>query len=68
MRPSFVNFARRIVTRKWYMRVRIWLMASMFHCYESRILDAGPDELARISENLTRYANKEAWYKKRIKN
>ena len=68
MKPMLVKTARRIVTRKWYMRIRIWKMALMFKYYDSRILKAGPKELDHISEMLTRCANKEAWYKKKIKN
>jgi len=68
MKPMLVKTARRIVTRKWYMRIRIWKMALMFKYYDGRILNAGPKELDHISEMLTRYAHKEAWYRKKIKN
>lgn len=68
MRPNLVRMARRLVTRKWYMRIRICKMASLSRYYDRRILSAGPQELAHISDMLTRCAHKEAWYKKKIKN
>lgn len=68
MKQMLVKRARRLVTRKWYMRTRIWKMASMFKYYDRRILFAGPKELDHLSEMLTRCAHKEAWYKKKINN
>lgn len=68
MKPMFVKIARRLVTRKWYMRIRIWKMALLFKYYDSRILNADPKKLDHISEMLTRCAHKEAWYKRKINN
>lgn len=38
----------------------------MCRYYDSRILRAGPEELARISEMITRCAAKRAWYRRKI--
>ena len=63
MTPRQVHGARRLVKRKWYLRIRSWKMSVMYRHYDSRILQAGPEELAHISEMLTRCAAKLAWYK-----
>lgn len=68
MTPRRVRRARRLVSRKWYMRFRIWKMSQLFKFYDRKIMIASPRELAHINTMLTRCAAKEAWYKEKIEN
>ena len=68
MTPLQVRVARRLANKKWYLRVRSWKMSMKYRYYDSRILKAGPEELAHISEMLTRCAAKLAWYKAKYNN
>lgn len=66
MKTRHVRRARRLVARKWYMRLRIWKMSQLFKFYDRQIMIAGPRELAHINTMLTRCAAKESWYKSKL--
>lgn len=61
--PHKVKRARRLISRKWYRHFRAWQMHKMFKHFEHAVYHARPEALDHISEMLTRYAIKEAWYR-----
>ena len=61
--PKKTRRARRLISCKWYPRLRAWKMHKMFSHFDHAIYNARPEALDHISEMLTRYALREAWYK-----
>ena len=67
MNQKHVARARRLVTRRWFLRLRLWKNARLFKKCDRKLLDATPYELDRLSEDLSRYAIKQAWYINKLK-
>ena len=57
---------RRIVTKRWYYRLRIRKMRKAYERANSRIMLSAPGKDNAISEELSRYAQKEYWYHKKM--
>lgn len=67
MTPKHFRRARRLCSRRWYLRFREYKFLRLFKRCDKKLLSANPYELDELSENMTRYAAKMAWYTNKLK-
>lgn len=66
MTPEQVKKARRIIGKRWYYRYRAWVMRKMFRYTDRALWSTDMGDLKSLCQLLERYANKEAWYAKKL--
>ena len=67
MTPKNFRRARRLVARRPYYWLRSIKFGIMFRRCDRKLLQATPYELDQLSEDMTRFAIKQAWYKNKLK-
>ena len=68
MKPSRYRRIKRLLSRRWFIKVRIWKYGRLYERCNKKLFTAGPYELDQLSEDMNRYAIKEAWYIKKLNN
>ena len=67
MTPKQVRKAKRLLSRRWFLRLRLQKNVRLFKKCDRKLMKASPFELDQLSEDLTHYAMKQAWYIEKLK-
>ena len=68
MTPKHFAKARRFTTKRWYIRLRIRKFRRAFRRNDRKLLKCSPRELGQLTDDMSRFAMKQAWYEKQLNN
>ena len=68
MKPKHIKRARRLVGKRWYYRLRIIKMRSIYSLLDRNIMCCPIKDVPIYCYGLERYAKKEAYYAKKLNN
>ncbi|MBQ3813647.1 MAG: hypothetical protein II841_08785 [Bacteroidales bacterium] len=68
MKPNHIARARRLVTKRWYILLRIRKFKRAFRHNDRKLYSCSPRELGRLTDDMSRFAVKQEWYVNKLKN